>query len=97
MINTLTISNFAIIEHQRITFSGGYTAITGETGAGKSILIKALALALGGRASTDVIRVGAKQSIIEAEFALSDAQLAVLRPKLSERGLATTVKQIQNC
>lgn len=88
MINTLTISNFAIIEHQRITFSGGYTAITGETGAGKSILIKALALALGGRASTDVIRVGAKQSVIEAEFALSDAQLAVLRPKLIERGLA---------
>jgi DNA repair protein RecN (Recombination protein N) len=88
MINTLTISNFAIIEHQRISFSGGYTAITGETGAGKSILIKALALALGGRASTDVIRVGARQAVIEAEFALSEAQLDSIRPQLIERGLA---------
>ncbi len=88
MINTLTISNFAIIEHQRITFSGGYTAITGETGAGKSILIKALALALGSRASTDIIRVGAREAVIEAEFALSDSQLAALTPRLAERGLA---------
>lgn len=88
MINTLTISNFAIIEHQRISFSGGYTAITGETGAGKSILIKALALAFGGRASTDVIRTGSRQAIIEAEFALSEVQLETIRPLLNERGLA---------
>ncbi|MDG1479580.1 MAG: DNA repair protein RecN [Myxococcota bacterium] len=88
MINTLTISNFAIIEHQRITFSGGYTAITGETGAGKSILIKALALAFGGRASTDVIRTGSREAIIKAEFALSEVQLETIRPLLNERGLA---------
>ncbi|MFT5685632.1 MAG: DNA repair protein RecN (Recombination protein N) [Myxococcota bacterium] len=88
MINTLTISNFAIIEHQRISFSGGYTAITGETGAGKSILIKALALAFGGRASTDVIRTGSREATIEAEFELSDSQLETLRPLLIDRGLA---------
>ena len=87
MINSLTIRNFAIIEHQRVTFSGGFTTITGETGAGKSILIRALALILGGRASTDVIRAGEQQAIIEAEFSLSEAQLASLRPRLEERGL----------
>lgn len=88
MISAITIRNFAIIEHSRVVFSGGYSAITGETGAGKSILLKALGLALGARANTDVVRRGTREAIIEAEFALSDAQLALLRPRLEELGLA---------
>ncbi|MFT4976888.1 MAG: DNA repair protein RecN (Recombination protein N) [Myxococcota bacterium] len=88
MISSITIRNFAIIEHSRVVFSGGYSAITGETGAGKSILLKALALALGARANTDVVRRGAREAMIEAEFSLSEAQLALLRPRLDELGLA---------
>lgn len=87
MISAITIRNFAIIEHSRVVFSGGYSAITGETGAGKSILLKALGLALGARANTDVVRRGSREAMIEAEFSLSDAQLQVLRPRLEELGL----------
>ena len=56
MLSHLVIRNFAIIEHLEIPFEEGYTVFTGETGAGKSIIVDALNLILGGRASTDVIR-----------------------------------------
>lgn len=88
MISAITIRNFAIIEHSRVVFSGGYSAITGETGAGKSILLKALGLALGARANSEVVRRGTREAIIEAEFSLSEAQVADLLPKLQELGLA---------
>ncbi|MEL6345623.1 MAG: DNA repair protein RecN [Myxococcota bacterium] len=87
MIRSLRIQNFAIIEHQQIQFSGGYSAITGETGAGKSILLKALDLVLGSRANTDVIRSGEREARIEAEFELTDPQRIALHPKLEAYGL----------
>jgi DNA repair protein RecN (Recombination protein N) len=68
MFLSLTIHEFALIENLRIEFSPGLTVITGETGAGKSILIDALGLALGERADTSMIRDGAAKTIVEAEF-----------------------------
>ena len=53
MLKTLLIRNFAIVESMELEFSGGFTAITGETGAGKSILVDALGLLIGNRAASD--------------------------------------------
>lgn len=70
MLRHLSIRNFAIVESLDLEFEAGFTALTGETGAGKSILIDALALALGERADADQVRSGAERADICAEFAL---------------------------
>lgn len=70
MLTSLLIRNFALIDDLRIDFGAGLTTMTGETGAGKSIVIDALGLALGERADTTMIRDGADKAVIEAEFAL---------------------------
>jgi DNA repair protein RecN (Recombination protein N) len=70
MLTKLRISNFGVIEQLSIAFHPGFSVLTGETGAGKSLLIDALALLLGGRASIDQIRAGAEESRLEAEFTL---------------------------
>ncbi len=68
MLKNLLIKNYALIEEIAVDFSSGLTIITGETGAGKSILIDALGLLLGERASTDMIRTGAEKAIVEGVF-----------------------------
>ncbi|GBD91309.1 DNA repair protein RecN [bacterium BMS3Abin04] len=68
MLKSLQIKNFALIENIEIEFGTGLNIITGETGAGKSIIIGAMGLLLGGRASTDLIRKGAKKTIIEGIY-----------------------------
>lgn len=68
MLRALEIKNFIIVEHLELTFETGFTAFTGETGAGKSILIDALALALGAKADSSVIRDGAMKAEIQAVF-----------------------------
>jgi DNA repair protein RecN (Recombination protein N) len=68
MLNTLCIKDFAIVKHLELDFSQGMTAFTGETGAGKSIMIDALMLALGGRADASVIRPGEAHCDITAHF-----------------------------
>jgi DNA repair protein RecN (Recombination protein N) len=78
MLRQLTISHYAIVDHLDIDLKSGMTVITGETGAGKSIMLDALSLALGGRAERDVIRVGADRAEITACFTLSDNQEASL-------------------
>ncbi len=70
MLNRLEIRNFAIIDQLDILFRDGYTVFTGETGAGKSIIVDALDLILGGRASTDLIRTGEEEAHVEGEFSL---------------------------
>jgi DNA repair protein RecN (Recombination protein N) len=68
MLTSLRIENFAIVSCLELDFSSGMTAFTGETGAGKSIMIDALMLALGGRADASVVRVGAEKCEINATF-----------------------------
>ena len=68
MLVQLTISNFAIIGHLEIQFKPGLNILSGETGAGKSIIINAVNLILGGRASAELIRSGADEARVEALF-----------------------------
>jgi DNA repair protein RecN (Recombination protein N) len=72
MLQEIRITNFAIIENLAIEFHAGLNVLTGETGAGKSIIIDALNLILGGRADTDTIRSGASTATVEACLTLSD-------------------------
>ncbi|WP_372518607.1 DNA repair protein RecN [Candidatus Ruminimicrobiellum ovillum] len=71
MITALSIKNYALIENITIDFEKGLTVITGETGAGKSIIIDSIDLLLGARASTSIIRTGTKSCTITAEFNIS--------------------------
>lgn len=70
MIKTLHISNYALIDNIDITFSPGFNVITGETGAGKSIILGALAMLLGGRADTKAVRHAEAKSVVEATFSV---------------------------
>ena len=70
MLVRLTISNFAIIAHLDISFRSGLNIVSGETGAGKSIIINAMNLILGGRASGDLIRTGCPEAKVEALFSI---------------------------
>src|SRR5512145_2107231 len=70
MLTCLTIRDFVIVERAELEFSEGFTVLTGETGAGKSILIDALALVLGERSDAGQVREGAARAEISAEFAL---------------------------
>ncbi|MEB0136124.1 DNA repair protein RecN [Actimicrobium sp. CCC2.4] len=79
MLRTLTIRDFVIVDLIELDFSAGFSVLTGETGAGKSILIDALALALGGRGDASVVRDGAAKADISADYsthAEADAWLA---------------------
>ena len=71
MLKSLYISNYALIDVIDINFSSGFNVITGETGAGKSIILGALSLILGGRADTKVLRNTSKKAIVEAIFDIS--------------------------
>ena len=73
MLAELRIVNFALIEQLHLQFQPGFTVLTGETGAGKSLLIDAIALLVGGRAAVDHIRSGAEEAHLEASFDLSGA------------------------
>jgi len=73
MLLSLAIRNFVIVESLELDFAPGFTVLTGETGAGKSILIDALLLALGERADADVVREGAPRAEISAEFGAGPA------------------------
>lgn len=81
MLLELRISNFALIEQLHIEFSPGFIALTGETGAGKSLLIDALSVLLGGRASPEYIRPGAQETALEALFSLPSSGALVDRLK----------------
>lgn len=76
MLTQLTINNFAIVRELEIDFRNGMTAITGETGAGKSIAIDALGLCLGNRGEANMVRPGALRADLCARFSLVDAEMA---------------------
>jgi DNA repair protein RecN (Recombination protein N) len=86
MLSELSISNFAIIDNLRMHFVPGFNVLTGETGAGKSIILDALSLALGERASEEMVRADADAARVEAIFTLSELPEA-LSALLDEHGI----------
>ncbi|WP_317204695.1 DNA repair protein RecN [Janthinobacterium sp.] len=98
MLRTLSIRDFVIVDSIELEFSTGFSVLTGETGAGKSILIDALTLALGGRGDASVVREGAAKADITADFgvgAQADAWLAA-NEFASEEGGALLRRVIDN-
>ncbi|MGE3261272.1 MAG: DNA repair protein RecN [Bacteriovoracia bacterium] len=87
MLTRLRIQNFAIIDEVEIDFGAGLNIISGETGAGKSILMDALVLILGGRASADLIRLGTDEATVEALFDLGES--TNLKEALELHGIPT--------
>lgn len=87
MLSHLTVKNIALIDHVELSLQPGLTVLTGETGAGKSILVEALLLLLGQRASADVVRQGASEGVVEAQFHLSGACAAEVAALLAHNEL----------
>ena len=71
MLRLLSVTNFATIEQLEMELESGFNVLTGETGAGKSIIVDALSLLLGGRADGSMVRSGARQSRVEGVFLLN--------------------------
>ncbi|MFM7433341.1 MAG: AAA family ATPase, partial [Gammaproteobacteria bacterium] len=86
MLSHLQVRDFAIIDSVEVDFACGLTVLTGETGAGKSILVDALQLAVGARAGAECIRHGAERAEIAATFDMSAAP-ASLRALLEEQSI----------
>jgi DNA repair protein RecN (Recombination protein N) len=86
MLRELRLRNFAVVESVTVAFASGLNVLTGETGAGKSILIDAIVLVRGGRAQSDIIRAEAETATVEAVFAVEG--LGGARAVLDEAGLA---------
>jgi len=87
MLSELRITNFAIIDQSALTFSPGFNVLTGETGAGKSIIIDAVDMLLGGKAGQEVIRAQEPQCQVEGVFTLSPMAAAAVNPVLEREGL----------
>ena len=87
MLSELFIRNFAIIDELRLQLDPGFNVLTGETGAGKSIILDAVTLVLGGRADTTAIRAGSDEAYVEAAFRPDEALQVALQPVLEAEGL----------
>src|SRR5215467_1003382 len=83
----LHLENYAVIDHLAVEFASGLNLLTGETGAGKSILIDALALLMGEKASTDVLRAGTDRAVIAAVFEAEGSAEKALAKILENNGL----------
>ena len=86
MLRFLRIRHLAVIEAVEIEFEPGFNVLTGETGAGKSILVEAVGLLLGGRASSDLVRTGEAQASIEAIFEEPDGGEKIVRREITSQG-----------
>jgi DNA repair protein RecN (Recombination protein N) len=87
MLSELRIRNLAIIDHLDLQFGPGFNVLTGETGAGKSIIIDAVNLLLGDRASQEIVRAGAERTEVEGTFQLTAAVAEYVAPMLAEHDL----------
>ncbi|HHH40842.1 MAG TPA: DNA repair protein RecN, partial [Chloroflexi bacterium] len=87
MLVELTIRNFAIIDQLSLEFHPGFNVLTGETGAGKSIIIDAVELLLGGRADSSVVRAGADRALVEGLFRLEPELQPLIASRLEAHGL----------
>ena len=86
MIRFLSVKNFSVVEELEIQFQPGLTVITGETGAGKSIILGALGLLVGSRASGDLIRTGAQKAVVQATVGGADNHKVTLRREVTSQG-----------
>src|SRR3954451_15437193 len=76
MLTELRVRNFAIIESLTLPLAPGFNVLSGETGAGKSIIVGALGMLLGERANSDLVRTGADRATVEGTFEIEDTPLA---------------------
>lgn len=86
MIRYLAIRNLAVIESVAVDFEHSFNVLTGETGAGKSILVEAVGLLLGGRATQDLIRTGEDVASVEAIFETADGEELIVRREITSQG-----------
>ena len=86
MLRFLRIQHLAVIDRLELEFGPGFTVLTGETGAGKSILVGAVGLLVGGRASADLVRTGEEQAIVEAIFDTPEGRELIVRREVSAQG-----------
>lgn len=86
MIRFLSIHRLAIIDQLELEFEPGFTVLTGETGAGKSILMEAIGLLLGSRATTDLVRTGADSALVQAVLDTPDGRELLVRREVSAQG-----------
>ena len=87
MLSQLSIRDFAIIDDLNLKLEPGFVVLTGETGAGKSIILDAVTLVLGGRSDSSMVRAGSSMAFVEAEFVLNQALQEIINPLLLEDGL----------
>lgn len=86
MIRFLSVSRLAVIDGLELEFGPGLTVLTGETGAGKSILVGAVGLLVGGRASADLVRTGEESAAVQAVFEKPDGREVIVRREISAQG-----------
>jgi DNA repair protein RecN (Recombination protein N) len=86
MLRFLSIHHLAVIDRLELEFAPGFTVLTGETGAGKSILVGAVGLLAGGRASAELVRTGEDTASVEAIFETADAREIIVRREISAQG-----------
>ncbi len=86
MLRFLAIQNLAVIESLEVDFDHGLNVLTGETGAGKSILVEAVGLLLGGRASPELVRTGSDTATVQAIFGMVDGDEIVIRREVTAQG-----------
>ncbi len=86
MIRFLSVRHLAVIEHLEVEFEPGLNVLTGETGAGKSIIVEAIDLLIGGRASADLVRTGESTASVQAIFERADGRETIVRREVSREG-----------
>ena len=92
MLVELVVENFAVVESLRLGLHAGLNALTGETGSGKSLVVDALGLLLGGRASTELIRTGAARAFVSGRFEVAEG--AALTAYLAQAGIETEESEL---
>ncbi len=86
MIRYLAIKNLAVIESASVEFEQAFNVLTGETGAGKSMLVEAVGLLLGGRASADLVRTGEDLAVVDAQLETADGREVLVRREITAQG-----------
>ena len=86
MIRFLSIRDLAVVDRLEVEFSDGFNVLTGETGAGKSIIVGALGLLVGGRATNDLVRTGCPKAVVEGTFENVTGEECIVRREISTNG-----------